>query len=195
MTIYKASPNFDESLKLPDTQETEYYDSESSSLPKDGLPRISKEGMEILIEGLQGDFSRWSWGIGNHPLHIPYTHTQNVIIDAMKDRPHFIAKFWFGENYPQVNYCVMVPWFCFDEVDTYTLREEEINRIHLRQSTDCWASATLQIDDCNIWTQRDKNRFVKGSKYNYEESEDEEEASEVQQCQIDTKQQKLEVFF
>lgn len=195
MTIYKASPNFDESLKLPDAQETEYYDSESSSLPKDGLPRISKEGMEILIEGLQGDFSRWSWGIGNHPLHIPYAHTQNVIIDAMKDRPHFIAKFWFGENYPQVNYCVMVPWFCFDEVDTYTLREDEINRIHLRQSTDCWASATLQIDDCNIWTQRDKNRFVKGSKYNYEESEDEEEASEVQQCQIDTKQQKLEVFF
>lgn len=194
MTIYKAPPNFDESLKLPDRQDTEYYD-EGSSLPKDGLPRISKEGMEILIEGLQGDFSRWSWGIGNHPLHIPYTHTQNVIIDAMKDRPHFIAKFWFGENYPQVNYCVMVPWFCFDEVDTYTLREDEINRIHLRQSTDCWAFATLQIDDCNIWTQRDKNRFVKGSKYNYEESEDEEEASEVQQCQIDTKQQKLEVFF
>lgn len=195
MTIYKASSYFDESLKLPDRQDTEYYD-DRSSLPKDGLPRISKEGLKILIEGLQGDFSHWSWGIGNHPLHIPYIHTQNVIIDAMKDQPHFIAKFWFGEHYPQVNYIVMTPWFCFDEVDTCTLREEEINRIHLRQTTDYWASLTLQIDDCNIWTQKDRNRFVKGSKYNYStEEEEDEEALEVEQCQTSSKQTNLEVFF
>lgn len=42
------------------------------TLVKDGFPRITSEGLEILKEGLNGDFSRWidkktatldAWGI------------------------------------------------------------------------------------------------------------------------------------
>ena len=168
MTILTAS--FDGPVTLP-TYSRSYEnictreDDRGIGLPNDGIPRISTEGAEILIEGLHGDFSRWCWGIGNHPLEIPVRHVRNLHIRAMKDEPHFIASFYCGHDYPiTIKNQVLTPNFCFDQVDTMRIEPGRFeasetdpynhiawgDSIHLRQSADFWAYAPIMLDDNGI---------------------------------------------
>ena len=111
---------------LPDTQETQLArtadDFGGCPLPRDGLPRITQEGIAILAEGLRGDFHRWRWSIGNHPLELPCEHVSNLRIAAMKDEPHYVAHAYTGKEFPLTYHnMVMVPWFVFDKLDTKAL--------------------------------------------------------------------------
>lgn len=100
----------------PTEKKTQYVmDYDKSTLPADGFPRITSEGVEILKEGLRGDFSRWRWSIGNHPLEMPAEHVRNLIIRTMSDRPHFYAEFWFGPRFPVTKRNrVLAPYVVFD---------------------------------------------------------------------------------
>ena len=122
---------------------------DTSTLPRDGLPRITTEGVRILAEGLRGDFRRWVWTIGNHPLEIPREHVRNVRICAMDDRPHFVAHAYTGIEYPQTKKGAnMIPWYCFDELDTMITKyhTEDPTSIHLRQTADYWAYLPILTD-------------------------------------------------
>ena len=120
-------------------------------LPRDGFPRITAEGVKILIEGLRGDFTRWRWSIGNHPLEFPYEHIMNGRICAMKDQPHFVAHLWTGPRYPSTKRNRdMVPWYCFDEVDTNvspSYPKELADTIRLTNSADHWMHAAILVGD------------------------------------------------
>lgn len=183
--IYRAE--FDGEVRLPEDQRTQYFFNGPRPLPADGLPRITAEGIRILVEGLRGDFRRWRWGIGNHPLQMPYEHTRNLYITAMKDRPHFLAAFYYGDKYPQVKYIVMTPRYPFDMVDTYTNTEEESSTgIYLRQSADPWAYVSIQVGDANLWTDREKARFTKDAQSCEEEpAEDPEDIPSANGCTLD----------
>lgn len=170
--IYEAS--FDPAdIIQPEDLRTQYYPEQPSPLPQDGLPRITAEGMEILLEGMRGDFHRWRWSIGNHPFQLPYEHARNILINAMKERPHFIARFWYGPDYPQVKYRVLTPAYSFDRVDTLTIGEDPVESIHLRQAADYWNHVPVQIGDYSIWTEADRNRFKTAAPLDVDEPEEE----------------------
>lgn len=123
------------------------YGGEDNPLPDDGFPRITSEGVKILIEGIRGDFSRWCWGIGNHPIELPARCVRNLTVRCMKDELHFIARFYYGTHYPQTTkYQNLAPDFVFDKVDDmmgYTDRTS----IRLLQSADYWAGVSVLIDN------------------------------------------------
>ncbi len=122
----------------------------AEELPADGFPRITSEGVEILKEGLRGDFSRWEWGIGNHPMEMPSKYLRNLHIRAMDDRPHFYATFWYGPHFPSTKKnLVMTPWFCFDRLDDLVLEHADYKASHicLEQTADFWAHLPLLLDD------------------------------------------------
>ena len=151
--------HFESAITLPDSHSIQSFiqlnDEKINPLPKDGLPRITTEGVEILKEGLRGDFSRWVWSIGNHPLEIPDRCVRNLIIRAMNDRPHFIAEFWSGNRFPKTKHLPnLLPYYCFDVLDTLVTEyhTEPIYRIHLKQSADYWAHIPILIDDLEIAT-------------------------------------------
>lgn len=155
MTYYTAA--FNGEIIPPEDQRTQYSmdfeDREHDNpLPRDGLPRITSEGLAILLEGLHGDFHRWKWSIGNHPLELPAGTVRNVQIRAMKDEPHFLADTWTGLKWPKTkhNYRAM-PTFFFDEVDTMSVYNEPHGYIMLCQSSDHWAGAPIFIDDIELW--------------------------------------------
>lgn len=153
--IYTAA--FNGEIVLPEDQRTQYsmdFDDREhdNPLPRDGLPRITSEGLAILLEGLRGDFHRWKWSIGNHPLELPAGTVRNAFIRAMEDEPHFLADTWTGHKWPNTkhNHRAM-PTFPFDEVDTMSVYTEPQGHINLRQSSDYWASAPIFIDDIELW--------------------------------------------
>lgn len=168
MTLLTAS--FEGPVTLPSTANSYHnfsmdQDQKGRGLPKDGLPRISTEGARILIEGLRGDFSRWVWGIGNHPMELPQEYCRNIHIRAMKDEPHFIASFWFGNTYPQTTKnLVLTPNYCFDQVDTLkiepgrfeTMETDPFNHVTLsdhlllRQTSDYWSRCSIMLDDNGV---------------------------------------------
>lgn len=116
-------------------------------LPEDGFVRITEEGAKILAEGLRGDFSRWAWGIGNHPIIFPsWSHARNLRITAMDDRPHFQAQFWYGSHFPQTkHYQVMAPSFTFDTLDFHEEYDPRTS-VTLGQSSDYWAHLGILLD-------------------------------------------------
>lgn len=153
MRYYAA---FNGEIKLPTDRRTQYFaiTDEENPLPKDGLPRITSEGLEILKEGLRGDFSRWMWAIGNHPLEVPGKHLRNCIIRAMKDEPHFIAELWTGSRWPATKHNVRaITEYCFDELDDMgnEYRTEPVYYVKLRQTSDYWAGAPIFVDDLELW--------------------------------------------
>ena len=182
--IHRA--RFDGEVQFPTDQRMQYFHEPTDRLPRDGLPRITMEGLAILTEGLRGDFSRWRWSIGNHPLEVPAEHVSNIQIRAMKDEPHFIARFWYGPAFPQVNYAVLAPDYIFDEVDTMTLGEDDPERIYLRQEADPWAHCPVMIEDNMLWTERDRSRFARAEPAGAPQSdeEDEDEAQEGAPAQM-----------
>lgn len=140
-------------VRLPEDPRAQWW-SESDAknpLPKDGLPRITREGIIILYEGLKGDFRRWRQGIGNHPLEMPLEHIRNITIHAEKNRPHFVARVWYGD-FPVVKYRVLAPLVPFDTMDTgvtqYTPEDPETITLG---SSDCWLRIPVAVDDNLLW--------------------------------------------
>lgn len=146
-------------------------------LPNDGLPRITLEGLDILAEGLRGDFHRWRWGIGNHPLEMPVEHLRNMTIHCMKDEPHFIASFWFGTVYPVVGYRNMTPWVPFDTLDLQQsqYREEHPDTVKLGDSEDWWAHISVQVGDAYLWDDKARRKWAKEDHRKPEEDEEDQE--------------------
>ena len=151
------------------------YD-DRNPLPNDGLPRMTSEGIEILAEGLRGDFHRWRWGIGNHPLEMPVEHIRNLTIHCMKDEPHFMAAFWFGE-YPIVNYRACTPWIPFDTLDRMHTQYHEgpTTNIQLRSSADYWFYIPVQIDSNYLWDEKARAKWARRAECEDEPDEDEPE--------------------
>ena len=150
---------FNGKIVLPEDQRTQYSmdfeDREHDNpLPRDGLPRITSEGLAILLEGLRGDFHRWKWAIGNHPLELPAGCARNFFVRAMEERPHFIAEFWTGLKWPRTKTNVRaMPHYCFDEVDDMVSKYATEPRayITLRQTADHWAYAPVYVDAIELW--------------------------------------------
>lgn len=131
----------------PYTRHQRFAEDVECSLPHDGFPRITSEGAEIVYEGLCGNFSRWAWGIGNHPLEVPIEHTSNVRICATEQGDHFVCHAYTGMHYPQTTKNQsLIPWFVFDKIDMH----DEYNprtSVELKSRTDWWASLALLLDD------------------------------------------------
>ena len=164
-TCTTAPKEWPAEIILPEDQRTQYAWDYESQLPKDGLPRMTLEGIEILAEGLRGDFHRWRWGIGNHPLEMPQEHLRNITIHAMKDRPHFMAAFWFGTDYPIVNYRVCTPRAPFDTLDRMITKyhTEPPTSVHLRSSADYWQYVPVQIGDNLLWDDKARAKWAPGT--------------------------------
>lgn len=164
---------------LPDSQTQQYFNEyeEINPLPNDGLPRITLEGLDILAEGLRGDFHRWRWGIGNHPLEMPLEHIRNMTIHSMKDEPHFIVSFWYGTEYPIVGYRNMTPWVPFDILDLQQTqyRIEHPDTISLRNSGDFWFHISVQVGDAYLWDEKARRKWAKNTPREDDSDEDEPE--------------------
>ena len=143
-----ARPRRHGPLRLPIDRSTQYsIDRVECPLPRDGFPRITSEGAEILCEGLAGNFGRWKWGIGNHPLEMPNEHLSNCWIRATKDGNHFLCTFYHGMHYPQTKKgSVLTPNFSFDKVDMGDIYEPR-DSICLQRGDDWWGGLTLLLDD------------------------------------------------
>lgn len=86
-------------------------------LPRDGVPRISTEGIRLLEQGLAGDFGGWETvPYLNHPHVLPDRCLSNVVVRA-DDRGHFTAMVWFGPSYPTVKGMRVAPVVVFDRMD------------------------------------------------------------------------------
>lgn len=169
---------FEGEVKLPVDQRTQYFWEPGDRLPRDGLPRITAEGVKLLAEGLRGDFSGWRWAIGNHPLELPSEHVSNFQVRAMKDRPHFLAKFWYGDTFPAVKYHVLTPSYAFDMLDTMTVWDEPATCIHLRSRSDPWAYCPVVVDDNLLWTEAEHGRFKGTSGPVQDDGEDEDDTED-----------------
>lgn len=96
---------------------TDMQEGRSIDLPRDGVPRISPEGIGLLTKGLAGDFSGWDRvPYLNHPNVLPDRCLSNAVIRA-DDRGHFTASVWFGSVYPTVKGMQVVPVVVFDRMD------------------------------------------------------------------------------
>ncbi len=87
------------------------------TLPADGFPRISSEGIKLLLAGLDGDFSGWVRRPANHPMEIPSEHVRNCGICADPESMHFIVTVWYGPEYPRLDGACMAPDVEFDAID------------------------------------------------------------------------------
>lgn len=165
MTLIKA--DFSPEIILPDHREVQCPGRIDSPLPDDGLPRITPEGIRILSEGMRGDFTRWKWGIGNHPLEMPRDHLRNAVIHAMKDEPHFTVGFWTGNTFPQVKHTSFAPTCSFDRVDTGEIEPGRFDSVeddplgHLRWgeivylgSDDFWEHFPLAVGSAYLWKRK-----------------------------------------
>ncbi len=114
-------------------------------LPKDGLPRITKDGYRILKDGMAGNLDEWAGSIGNHPLALPPNMCRNLCIRYDPDNQHFNVEFWYGQDYPRVDdYLCLAPCYTFD-----SLTETEGEYIKLGQKLDkyAWDGVIILIED------------------------------------------------
>ena len=123
------------------------------TLPNDGWPRISSEGIAILKEGLAGDFSRWEKvGYLNHPMCLPSEHVENASISCDPETPSFAIRFWYGE-FPKIKDAVLAPTFEFNEIDDMATYDPGTGYVHLRmrkgQEWDWYSSVILLVDDAH----------------------------------------------
>lgn len=136
-------------IRIPEDRKPQYWsiDSDGNPLPDNGFPRITSEALEILKEGLNGDFRRWKCGIGNHPYELPANQIRNITICATPEGDHFVAKPWTGMYYPMTDKNTSaIPWYAFDEID-----EAYDQRIMLKRSDDFWFGLPVFLDsygDC-----------------------------------------------
>lgn len=126
-------------------------------LPNDGFPRMTKEALGILKEGLEGNFDQWTGQIGNHPLHLPSFMCRNVSISCAPDIPHFQATYWHGRTFPLVDGYSLAPTIEFDKLDI-SYSWDELIYVKLKNSKDSHftTGVPVLIDDFGI----DKKRTI-----------------------------------
>ena len=123
------------------------------TLPNDGWPRISSEGIAILKEGLAGDFSRREKvGYLNHPMCLPSEHVENASIQCDPDEMHFSIAFWYGE-YPKVKDACLAPHFTFNKIDDMATYDPGTGYIRLTMDKgdvwDWYSSVAILVDDAH----------------------------------------------
>ena len=134
-TTYKMYFGHYGPIRIPTDRRTQYYPEGENALPNDGFPRLTSEGLEILKEGLNGDFARWKVSIGNHPYELPYSEVRNFQVCATHEGDHFVAHCYTGLHYPQTTKnSVVIPWYSFDKVDENYGKE----KVMLTRSDDFW---------------------------------------------------------
>lgn len=87
------------------------------TLPHDGFPRITLEGIRLLKQGMAGDFEGWLTIPANHPREIPAEEVSNCSISADPETMHFIVTAWHGMEYPKLHGIGMAPAVEFDKLD------------------------------------------------------------------------------
>ena len=179
---YKAPPSENRQLWFTEAEEL-------NKLPKDGVPRITNKGLQILKEGFKGDFTNWLWKIGNHPLEIPLSEVSNLTIKANPDDLHFIAEPYQGIYCPVIDYYVLVPQYSFDVINDMRLNEkDDTNDIILEQSSDRWNHLVILLNDWKKWDKYEiyeQNRRIKENDHNDDYDEIHESAPNNNQCLLD----------
>lgn len=120
------------------------------TLPHDGFPRISTEGIRLLQQGLAGDFEGWEKIPANHPMELPRTELSNCSICADPETMHFIARAWHGIQYPRLDSHGMDVSVEFDEIDLKEGYNPTPDTINLTRSHKPWGWLTrvpLAVDD------------------------------------------------
>lgn len=149
MTRYNLPEKFENLILPPKDNRICHGEDFDPILKKDGMPRITSEGLKILIEGFKGDFSGWVWEIGNHPLEIPYRCCRNVRISASYEgKPHFWVQLWFGLEFPVLsNFQVIAPHIGIDELDDLSYFKPKVDNIQLGIKGDWFTSISILLDD------------------------------------------------
>ncbi len=156
------------------------------TLPRDGFPRITSEGIRLLQQGLTGDFEGWAHKTSNHPMEIPETEVSNCAIRADPTTMHFYATTWFGHGCPKLHGIIMAPQTRFDAVELYGDYTPPTATIKLHTSDKPWGWLTgvnIAIDD-RAFGLKDTTLYerIPGTE-GIGEDEDEHEVFEVQPCQ------------
>lgn len=153
------------------------------TLPHDGFPRISSEGIRLLQQGMAGDFSGWRSIPTNHPRELPQSELSNCAIYADPKEMHFICRAWAGP-WPQLHGVGMVPTVEFDTLNLNEVCIPQSDTIYLTSSRKPWGflvGVQLAVDDRGYGS-KDTTIFGKPEQAVIEE-EDEHEVFEVQACQ------------
>lgn len=156
------------------------------TLPRDGFPRITSEGIRLLRQGLAGNFEGWERYPTNHPMEVPRSHLSNCAICADPTTMHFYAVVWFGHGCPKLHGIVMAPQICFDAVQLNEDCSPPTATIKLHTSDKPWGWLTgvnIAIDD-RAFGLKDTTVFATiPETEGIDEDEDEHEVFEVQPCQ------------
>lgn len=153
------------------------------TLPADGFPRISSEGIRLLVAGLAGDFTGWERHPTNHPLEIPREHVRNCAICADPVKMHFICTTWYGSQYPRLDGAGMAPRVEFDAVDLKEIYVPPTCTISLYRKGG-WGFCTgvlLGIDDRGVGT-RETTRFDVPTAIPVDAPDDEEDEADCTEC-------------
>lgn len=149
-------------------------------LPNDGWPRITSDGIDILEEGLRGDFSRWEHiGWMNHPKWLPGC-TRNCNITCDPKEMHFSVQFWYG-RWPAIKEMSLAPNFSFNEVDRMEAYDPRPGYIVLRlrkgDTWDWYSNVHVLVDDAYSDEKR-KTDYSRGQPVEYVPDEDDENEEE-----------------
>jgi|GEM_PF-4957900 len=137
-------------IRRPEARRSHEMMNKDGSLPRDGFPRITTEGIHILEEGLNGDFRRWALTCTNHPFELPYGELQNCSIHATEDMEHFEVCVWFGHEYPRVQDKCIAPSYEFDTITNYEDSEYitwKMEDIYLSHSRDMFTAGICLLRD------------------------------------------------
>lgn len=124
-------------------------------IPRDGIPRISSEGLEMVERGLKGDFTGWVRSPANHPLSIPESMLSNLRICVDPDTMDFLAIPWYGKQFPKLDGLSMAPRIRFNGVDrqSYCIPPTPVCRFTLRDGSRPWEFMTdlaVGLDDLGL---------------------------------------------
>lgn len=128
-------------------------------LPADGFPRITSEGLRILKEGLEGDFTNWAYFNGNHTQEIPADMIHNAGISADPETRHYQIKIWHGLTCPQVDYLNLAPTIEFDKIEVWPPVDDKKEYVIFKNSKEGFFTPSLIVllDD---YGQHSKNRTI-----------------------------------
>lgn len=147
------------------------------TLPHDGIPRITSHGIDLIKQGLSGNFEGWStyYSFCNHPLTIPEDDVSNCEImcapEWKDDKPQFIVVVWFGEEYPKLKGHAMAPHIEFTKIEDDRERWPDTPSIKLKND-DWYAEVPIAIDDHYV---------------GYANVKTDEDYDEDEQCEIEVK--------
>jgi len=155
------------------------------TLPCDGFPRITSEGIRLLRQGLAGNFEGWERYPTNHPMEVPRSQLRNCAICADPKTMHLYCTAWFGYEFPVLGGTLMAPRVPFDAID---LKEGYIPPACtiLLYKEGAWRQCTgilLAVDDRGLGSKQSTVFATIQGTEGIDEDEDEHVVFEVQPCQ------------